>query len=103
MRTLRPLGDKIIAKMIDRPGEKITAGGLIIQETDGTETAIRPRWFEITHVGPKQTEFTIGQFILVEHGRWTRGVDFFETGKQEDAVYHVDNNSILGTCDERPV
>ena len=38
--------------MIDKPSvERKTAGGLIINETDGTESAIRPRWFKIYSVG----------------------------------------------------
>ena len=26
-------------------------------------------------VGPKQTDVQVGQWIMVAHGRWTRGID----------------------------
>ena len=45
MSTIRPIHDKVLAKMIDGFGNRKTAGGIIIQEADGTEKAIRPRWY----------------------------------------------------------
>ena len=100
MKTITPIRDKVIARMIDGFGEKKTAGGLIIQEKDGTVDAIRPRWFEVTHVGPEQKDVTPGEYVLVAHGRWSRG---FTVDPADDfKLYFLDNDEILAASDELP-
>ena len=76
MSTIRPIHDKVLAKMIDGFGNRKTAGGIIIQEADGTEKAIRPRWFEILFTGPEQADVQPGEYVLMAHGRWSRGIDY---------------------------
>lgn len=97
-RTIKPLKDKVFAKMIDGFGLKTTKGGLIYNEKDGTEGAIRPRWFEITHVGPKNKDFNIGDYVLVSHGRWSRG--FKIDPLDETKYYMLDLDEILLLSDE---
>ena len=49
-------------------------------------------------VGPEQTEFREGQWILVEHGRWTRGLEIEdETG--ELTIRKVDPDCIMMVSD----
>jgi co-chaperonin GroES (HSP10) len=54
---------------------RITQGGLILPNDNGTSLGIRPRWGRVYAVGPKQTDVRVGQWIMVAHGRWTRGID----------------------------
>ena len=56
-------------------GEQKTAGGLIISNDDGTTRGIYPRWAKVYAKGPTNNDdYNNGDWILVEHGRWTRGV-----------------------------
>lgn len=100
MRSIKPIRDNVLAKMIDGFGEKKTAGGLIIQEKDGTSDAIRPRWFEVMFTGPEQKDVTVGEYVLVAHGRWSRGVTI--DPEVEDKLYFLDNEEILAVSDELP-
>lgn len=84
--------------------ERITQSGIIIPTDNGTGAGIRPRWGRVYAVGPKQKDVTVGQWILVSHGRWTRGIDI-----EDDAGKHqlrrIDPKDILLVADgdERPL
>jgi hypothetical protein len=50
-------------------------------------------------VGPEQKEIQVGQWVCVEHGRWTRGVKIEDlTG--EHTIRRVDNDAIMMVSDE---
>lgn len=100
MSDFKALGDKIIATMHDGFGEKETEGGIIIQEKDGDEKSIRSRWFKVTHVGPDQHDVAVGEYVYVEHGRWTRGFKIDKT--VETKYYMLDNEKVLASSSEDP-
>lgn len=102
-RELKPLGDKVMGKMIDAFDDKISKGGFITTETEGTDGAIRPRWFEVTHVGPGQQDVIVGDYVLVEHGRWTRGLDFYGTSRKEDFIFRIDEDGMFAVTKENPL
>ena len=102
MRDIRPLGDKVIARLIDEYGERVTHGGVILSDKDGTTEAIRPRWFLVTHTGPEQEDVTVGQYVLVEQGRWTRGLDVEGTHRKSDYLFRLDTEGILAVSDDEP-
>lgn len=80
---------------------RISYGGIILPQDDMKSAGIRPRWAQIYAVGPEQNdpELTVGKWICVSHGRWTRGVDIEdETGKH--TIRRVDQNDILLVSDE---
>ena len=52
-------------------------------------------------MGPDQKEVKVGEWILVEHGRWTRGVTVQEDGK-EFVIRRVENISVMLRADEKP-
>jgi hypothetical protein len=81
--------------------ERITTGGIVLLNDNGKGTGIRPRWGRVYATGPEQTEVQTGQWILVAHGRWTRGLDI----EDEDGVHtvrRVDPNDILLIADQEP-
>jgi co-chaperonin GroES (HSP10) len=84
---------------------RITQSGLILANDNGTTLGIRPRWGRVYAVGPKQTEIQVGQWIMVAHGRWTRGIDI-EDGQVEHkrTIRKIDPSDILliSDRDERP-
>lgn len=98
-RSVKAMPGKILAIMIDKPGvERKTAGGLIINETDGTESAIRPRWFKIYSVGKDIDWIKPEQYVLVDHGRWSRGMEI-----DKDLTLHLlDNKDCLMESETDP-
>ena len=53
---------------------RLTNGGIFLLNDNGKGYGIRPRWGRVYATGPEQQDVTVGQWVLVEHGRWTRGV-----------------------------
>jgi hypothetical protein len=52
-------------------------------------------------VGPKQTDVTVGQWIMVAHGRWTRGIDIDDgTTDHKVTIRKIDPKDILLLSDE---
>jgi co-chaperonin GroES (HSP10) len=79
---------------------RITRGGIIIPNDDMKSHGIRPRWAKVYALGPEyKGEIKEGQYILVSHGRWTRGVDI-EDEAGERTIRRVDPNDILLLSEE---
>ena len=81
--------------------ERITTGGIVLPADDARDSGIRPRWAQVFATGPQQHDVTIGQWICVAHGRWTRGVTI-ETDDGRQTVRRIDPNDILLVSDNRP-
>jgi co-chaperonin GroES (HSP10) len=79
--------------------EKVTHGGIIIQSSDGKLEGIHARWAKVYAVGLRQQDVKVGQYILVKHGRWTRG-NLIEDAEGEKVLRRVDSNDILMVSDE---
>lgn len=97
---IRPIHDHILIKDMDF-GEMKTAGGIVIQSDNAKSHGVKPRWAQIYRVGPEQTEYHVGQWILIEHGRWTRKFKIND-GNGVKEIQRVDIDGILATADERP-
>lgn len=83
-------------------GEQKTAGGLILTDDNGTNRGIYPRWARVYAKGPENHEdYGVGDWVLVEHGRWTRGVDIQDTTGEKN-IRMVEAESILGWSHEKP-
>ena len=97
---IHPLAHSVIvSEMIF--DQRITSSGIILPNDNGTGSGIRPRWGQVYAVGPEQTDVTVGQWICVAHGRWTRGIDIEdESGKK--TLRRIDPNDILMVSDELP-
>ena len=70
---IRALNSDVIVTDMDF-GEQVTSSGIVVQSDDGKSHGVKPRWGNVYKVGPNQTDVAPGQWILVEHGRWTRKV-----------------------------
>ena len=97
---IHPLNDSVIvADMIF--DERFTNSGIVLLNDNGKSSGIRPRWGQVCAVGPEQHEVTVGQWVCVAHGRWTRGIEVEdETGKQ--TLRRVDPKDIMLVSDEQP-
>lgn len=100
MTKVKAMRNKILAEMIDDPGaERTTSGGIILTEKDGTEGAVRPRWFKVYSLGEGIDWINEGAYVLVDHGRWSQGMKVDNDLK----VYLLDNKDCLMVSDENPM
>jgi co-chaperonin GroES (HSP10) len=79
--------------------ERITAGGILLKNDDMKSAGIRPRWAKVFEVGPEQKEIKVGQYIMISHGRWTRGIKI-ENEHGAFTIRKVDQKDILLISDE---
>ena len=100
--TLKPIKDKVIVHNMHF-GEQRSAGGIVVLGDDGKDRGIYPRWGQVYAVGPDhKEEFKVGDWILVEHGRWTRGIELDDGGAEPTVIRMVENKSIMMWSDEKP-
>lgn len=78
-----------------------TTSGIIIRSDDGKSHGVKPRWGQVYKVGPDQKEVRPGQWILVEHGRWTRKVKIND-GESVKSIQKIDTEAILAVSDDTP-
>ena len=99
---LRLLQDKIMVTDMYF-GEQTTKSGIIIKNDDGKVEGIYPRWGRVWGVGPEHDEeFGVGDWILIEHGRWTRGIEVDEGGPEPTVIRMVEKKAIIMWSDEKP-
>jgi co-chaperonin GroES (HSP10) len=98
---LIPLNDNILITDMNFDA-RVTAGGIILPSDDGKSEGVRHRWGRVWRVGPKQVDVKVGEWILLEHGRWTRGVTVVEPDGTEIIIRRADLNGILAVSDEEP-
>jgi len=95
---IRPLNDSVIVSdmVFD---QRISRGGIVLLNDNGSTAGIRPRWAQVYATGPDQQDVAVGQWVCVAHGRWTRGIDVEdESGKK--TLRRVDPKDIMIVSDE---
>lgn len=100
IKNIRALKDHILVADMNFQARR-TSGGIQLLDDDGRTAGIRPRWARVYATGPEQQDVQVGQWILVAHGRWTRGVDV-EDANGKHTIRRVDNNDILLVSDTAP-
>jgi co-chaperonin GroES (HSP10) len=100
-RRITPTKDNILVADMDF-GERISKGGIIITDDDKKGTGIRPRWARVVAIGRLQKNVSPGEWVLVAHGRWTRGMDMTDENGDTVNVRLVDPKEILLVTDEKP-
>lgn len=98
---LKPLRDNVLVSNMSFE-EQRTSSGIIIRSDDGKSEGIRPRWGRVWAVGPEQQDVQVGEWILVEHGRWTRGVKVEDENGKEVLIRRVEVKSIMLKSDMPP-
>jgi co-chaperonin GroES (HSP10) len=82
--------------------EQVTATGIVILSDDGKDAGIKPRWGRVYAIGHEQKDVKVGEWILVEHGRWTRAITVIDEDGSERKIFRVDTDCILMSADEPP-
>ena len=96
-----PIRDNILITDMDF-GEQVTKSGIVLPSDDGKSEGVKHRWGRVWAIGPEQEDVSVGEWILLEHGRWTRGVTVVEEDGSEIIIRRADTNAILAVTDEKP-
>lgn len=97
--SVRPIRDHVMVVDMNFDS-KVSSGGIILNSDNGKTEGIKPRWGRVYAVGPEQTDVKIGEWILVDHGRWTRGFTFEDSTGAEIVARFVDTKDIIMADDE---
>jgi hypothetical protein len=97
---IRPLRNSIIVTDMSFEGRQL-ASGIVLLGDDGKTDGIRPRWARVYATGPEQRDIRVGQWVLIEHGRWSRGTKIFKAG-QELTIRRADPEAIIFVSDNKP-
>lgn len=98
---LVPIRDKVLVSDMNFDSQK-TLSGIIIPSDNGKVHGIHPRWAKVFAVGNEQKEVKVGEWILLEHGRWTRGIEYELENGEIIELRMVDNAAIMMSADEPP-
>jgi len=97
-----PVGNRVIVSDMHF-GEMQTKGGILLTSDDGKDRGIKPRWAKVVAKGPKNNDpYEIGHWILIEHGRWTRGFDVEDENGEVKTLRTVESESVMMWNEERP-
>lgn len=98
VQELRAIKDNVIVADMEFDGRK-TSTGIILPSDNGKSAGVRPRWARVYRIGPEQKDVEVGQYILVAHGRWTRGLKI-EDDQGVKTIRKIDPKDILMVSDE---
>lgn len=96
-----PIRDNILVTDMNFDA-RVTAGGIVLPSDDGKSEGVRHRWGRVWAVGPEQKDVSVGEWILLEHGRWTRGIKVENEDGNEIVIRRADLKAILMVSDEDP-
>lgn len=99
-KKLTPLSNHVIVRDMNFSGRTLSSGVILLGD-DGKTDGIRPRWSKVYAIGPQQTDVVPDQWIMVEHGRWTRGIEVDINGDRM-TLRRVDPDAIMLVSDEEP-
>jgi hypothetical protein len=99
---LKPMKDKVFVHNLET-GEIKRQSGLIIRDDNMTDRGIRPRWCQVFRVGDDVEGIEVGEWLYVEHGRWSLSFNLLEDGTEEK-IWMIDYpKAVLLVADKRPV
>ena len=75
---------------------------VLSSKVDGKAHGVKPRWAQVYKKGDKvDLDVEVGQWILIEHGRWTRKIKI-DDGEGVKEFQKVEVDSIIAVANERP-
>ena len=90
---IKAIRDHVLVHEMAFDGRKLNSG-IVLLNDNGKGYGIRPRWGRVYAVGPDQATVKVGQWIMVAHGRWTRGLQL-EDENGELTLRKIDPKDIL--------
>lgn len=76
----RALPNRVLVTDMQK-GERLV-GSIILLNDDGRSEGIRSRWAKVYDVGEGIQDVNVGEWVLIQHGRWTRGVNVEHNNKK---------------------
>jgi co-chaperonin GroES (HSP10) len=98
---LIPIRDNVLVTDMNFDA-RVSKGGIVLPSDDGKSEGVRHRWGRVWAIGPQQKDVEVGDWILLEHGRWTRGVTVVEEDGNEITIRRADIKAILMVSEEKP-
>ena len=99
---INPILDHILVTDINF-GEQKTASGIVLRSDNGKSEGVKPRWGKVYAIGPDQKTVQDGEWLLIEHGRWTRGMEVEVEGSENKMeIFRIDPEGILLASSEKP-
>ena len=98
--SIRALNDHVLVADMNF-GSRTTSAGIHLLDDDMRTAGVRPRWARVYATGPEQEDITVGQWVLVSHGRWTRGVKI-EDATGEVTIRRIDPADVLLVSESEP-
>lgn len=97
-----PHPDKVFVTDIES-GPNVTKSGIIIPDDNATNRGIRARWAQVCMIGKNVTDVKVGEWLFIEHGRWSFGLDLEQPNGDILRVWHVDHpNATMAAADFDP-
>lgn len=97
---IRALNKDVIVSGMDF-GELQLKSGIVLRSDNGQSHGVKPRWAQVYKIGPNQIDVKEGQWILIEHGRWTRKMTI-DDGEGIREIQKIDTDAIMAVSDEPP-
>lgn len=73
-----PLPGKVLVDDIQQGERKV--GSIVLTNDNGKGDGIRRRWARVYAIGEGVTEIKVGEWLLLDHGRWSRKVTVQDAG-----------------------
>ena len=105
---LKPLPGKLVCVSLE-VGFRTSAGGIVLTDDNDMsagERGVRPRWFQVVNVNvdTNPDDIKIGDYVLVEHGRWSKrftgSADMREVGNNYSIV---EEKSVMMVSEDPPM
>lgn len=71
---IQALKGKVLVTDLDT-GEQVLKSGIIIQDDNKKVAGVHPRWAKVHSVGEGVTGIEVGEYVLVDTGRWSRTIE----------------------------
>lgn len=84
-------------------GEKKTSSGIIVSMDDnGKISGVRPRWGKVFAVGENIKDLNVGDYVLLDHGKWTRTIEIMDNNIKKEINMIDYPKAVLLVSTQRP-
>lgn len=97
---IRPIRDVILVRDMNF-GEQKTSSGIVLRSDDGKSEGVKPRWAKVFAIGPEVDDVKVGDWVLLEHGRWSRGLEVEEDDGTKFDMWRADPAGIIMVSDRK--
>lgn len=102
----KALPDRVLVHNL-KHGERMVSG-IIILDDNKKDHGIKARWAQVYDVGSEISDVKVGEWVLISHGRWSRGIkipliDNPQSLEDFQTIHQVDYpDGVLAVTEEEP-